>query len=323
MSSISSAPSSASIEQIFFSHAQESRDAIRVERAYIKMCGDHAAGLMLSQIVYWFKPNRNGEKRITITRDERDWLRKTREEWMDECCLTDRQADRCIALLVSKGFITKALFKYAGSPTMHLSLNLPEFLVAYYEEAGGAGNGFYANGEIQFTQTGKSYLSVTDTTKPEIVNESPTDSRGSGGKGKTKPELTPAELPFLKTAEDIQTICNKARHDLAELPPINQDLVAAARVLERAVRLDGIPADRLVPLAEFIYRNVFGIKNMGSIANWRVKWKNGKLPVVSQYEDYLLSLKLPPSRDPGPPPATYKHPGSKEYFDNIDYGESR
>jgi hypothetical protein len=53
-----------------------SRDVIDVKRAYIRVAGDMAAGVLLSQCVYWFLPARDGSSKLTIERDGKWWLAK-------------------------------------------------------------------------------------------------------------------------------------------------------------------------------------------------------------------------------------------------------
>jgi hypothetical protein len=86
-----------------------SRDVVTVKAVYIDMAdGDHAAGIFLSQLVYWYlKPDKNGRRRTRIYRDNNWWVAKSRDEWYEEIRLKPRQYDRvakkpmCVSSLVS------------------------------------------------------------------------------------------------------------------------------------------------------------------------------------------------------------------------------
>jgi hypothetical protein len=66
---------------------------------FAKLCGDHTAGLMLSQVFYWTKildttePNRDG------------WFYKTREEWHTELMLSRKEQETARRKLRNLGLI--------------------------------------------------------------------------------------------------------------------------------------------------------------------------------------------------------------------------
>ena len=61
-----------------------SRDTLEVKRTYIDMAGDLVAGVVLSQIVYWHLPSREGKARLQVEREGVLWLAKSRTDWWDE-----------------------------------------------------------------------------------------------------------------------------------------------------------------------------------------------------------------------------------------------
>lgn len=101
----------------------KSRDTIDVKRIYVNAAGDLVAGILFSQILYWFLPKGDGRQRVTINRDGRLWLAKKREDWWDECCISPKQYDRAIVILKSQGLVDTEVFKFAGSPTSHVTIN--------------------------------------------------------------------------------------------------------------------------------------------------------------------------------------------------------
>jgi hypothetical protein len=85
--------------------------------------GDHLAALMLSQIVYWYKPGKDGKAKINLYKRDQYWLAKSHKEWFEELRLTRFQSQRCLAKLKEKGLITTELMRFDGSPTVHIRLN--------------------------------------------------------------------------------------------------------------------------------------------------------------------------------------------------------
>ena len=61
-----------------------SRDTIDFKTIYVDMAGDLIAGLMLSQIIYWYLPAKDGSSKLRICRDNYYWIAKGREDWWDE-----------------------------------------------------------------------------------------------------------------------------------------------------------------------------------------------------------------------------------------------
>lgn len=130
---------------------RSSRDTIEVKRAYIDMAGDLVAGIVLSQIVYWHLPSRDGRTRLRVKRDGHLWLAKGRADWWDECRVSPKQADRALALLAERGLVEVRLFRFAGAPTKHVRI-VPEAFLRGWADHLGAGPG-------DFDQTAKSISS--------------------------------------------------------------------------------------------------------------------------------------------------------------------
>jgi hypothetical protein len=133
----------------FIRWEESSRDTIDVKRIYVHLAGDLVAGVLLSQIVFWFLPRKDGEEKLSVERDGRLWLAKSREAWWDECCVTPKQVDRCLAELEGRGLIWTSVFRFNGLPTKHVSLNWAELITQL------------AEGKNEFNQRVK-----TESTKP-------------------------------------------------------------------------------------------------------------------------------------------------------------
>lgn len=139
-----------SLNQKFINWEQASRDIIDVKRIYIDMAEDLVSGIMLSQIVYWFLPNRHGSSKTRINKDGEYWIAKTYDDWFQECRISRKQAMACIEHLVKLELIVTAVFHFGGRRMMHLRINPevfmekfsrlvnnlddPEYIKAYWNE---------------------------------------------------------------------------------------------------------------------------------------------------------------------------------------------
>lgn len=115
----------------FINSERASLDTIDVKRIYIDMAGDLAAGVLLSQIVYWHLPDKNGETKLKVERNGEYWLAKKREDWWNECRITPKQFDRAIKTLEERQMVKTEVFKYNGNPMKHVKLNRASFLAVY------------------------------------------------------------------------------------------------------------------------------------------------------------------------------------------------
>lgn len=101
-------------------------DAFRVKRAYIDAAGDLVAGILLGQLVYWFMPDHQGRRKVTLERDGDFWLAKGRGDWWDEIRISPKQYDRAIKILEDKGFVTLDRTHFQGKNLTHIRLNETE-----------------------------------------------------------------------------------------------------------------------------------------------------------------------------------------------------
>ena len=116
----------------FINQEKASRDTIDVKRAYILMAGDHAAGTLLSQIVFWHLPDQEGNpNKMRIKKNSEFWIAKKREDWWDEICMLPKQFDRAIKELENRQLVKTEVFRFNGSPTKHVRLNWEIFLPVY------------------------------------------------------------------------------------------------------------------------------------------------------------------------------------------------
>jgi hypothetical protein len=95
------------------------------------MAGDLVAGIMLSQIIYWNLPNKEGKSKLMVFKHGEYWLAKGREEWWDEIRISPKQVDRALKTLRDdKKIITTKLYRFNGHPRIHIKLNWNVFFNA-------------------------------------------------------------------------------------------------------------------------------------------------------------------------------------------------
>lgn len=110
----------------FWEWERRSRDTIDVKRCYIDIAGDLVAGILLSQIMYWFLPDKGGNPKLRVKDKEGvSCLAKNRDDWKKECRISARQYDRAIKILQEKGFIGvhNSMFNGKRTPLLNMYIN--------------------------------------------------------------------------------------------------------------------------------------------------------------------------------------------------------
>ena len=161
-------------------------EIVTIKGIYIDIVGDLVAGILLSQIIYWFTPNKEGRSKLRVKKDGYYWVAKKRSDWWKEIRITARQYDRAIQKLEDKQIVIKELYKFKGTPMHHIRLN-EEVLIAKINkelnpdfnksvkstlQKGKSGN--YQKGKVDLTE---SVNSLTETTT-KITTETTQKRRG-------------------------------------------------------------------------------------------------------------------------------------------------
>jgi hypothetical protein len=152
------------------------RDTIDFKKVYVDVADDLIAGLMLSQIIYWHLPTKDGNSKMKVKKDGFTWIAKAHADWYDEIRVTEWQAPRALKILEERGIIEKRLYKFDGSPTVHIRIIEDRFLELLSE---------LVNDQIPFEgktkiQSGERLDSLTKTTT-KITSENLKDSQPSAG----------------------------------------------------------------------------------------------------------------------------------------------
>ena len=80
------------------------------------------AALMLSQIYYWYRPDKSGKSKLRVFYYGKWWIAKSMVEWEKELGITPKQARRCLKLLCDRGILETIIVRFNGAPTTHCRL---------------------------------------------------------------------------------------------------------------------------------------------------------------------------------------------------------
>ncbi len=90
---------------------------------YVDITGDLIAGILLGQLVWWYLPNKQGQSKLRVKKDGKEWIAKKRNDWYEEVRISARQYDRASKKLAKLDLIETNLYKFNGVPTTHIRLN--------------------------------------------------------------------------------------------------------------------------------------------------------------------------------------------------------
>jgi len=103
----------------FIKWEQKSRDTIDVKKCYIDI-----AGVLLSQIIYWFLPSNNGGSKLRVKKDGKYCIAKNRNDWFNECRISPKQYDRAIKILKKNKLVSVSNGMFNAKRTPHIFLNI-------------------------------------------------------------------------------------------------------------------------------------------------------------------------------------------------------
>lgn len=104
---------------------------VNFEMTYVDMTGDLISGLLLSQIVYWFTPDKNGKSKLRVTYKGKKALAKSRNEWFEEIRITEKQYDKAIKRLEELKIVEVVNSMFNAKRTPFIMLNDDKFLELY------------------------------------------------------------------------------------------------------------------------------------------------------------------------------------------------
>lgn len=156
-------------------HELAAKETIVLRKIYVDITNDLIAGLLLSQLFYWYLPGQDGTTRAKVIKDGKRWIAKTREDWWSEVRISAKQFDRAKKILMDIGLIKTKTYKFNGNPTVHIWLNQEKLLELYNDEIG---KSLLPKGEEPNLPKGNNDIdqkgiSLTDTTTDTTTEKKP------------------------------------------------------------------------------------------------------------------------------------------------------
>jgi hypothetical protein len=112
-----------------FKKWQKKSYGVQYKPEYTDIVGGHIpTGVLLSQIVFWFLPNRKGEQKVTVRIGDRWWIAKTKDQWWLETRLQEKAFNAAVRKLVKLGIVIKKTYHFQNRPAIHISLVWERFL---------------------------------------------------------------------------------------------------------------------------------------------------------------------------------------------------
>jgi len=156
-------------------------------------------------------PNKTGESKLRIIKNDKEWIACHRYEWWERCRLSPKQADRAIGILTKAHLVEVVLHRFKGEVTPHIRLNWDAFLAHHQKTlARPSENPFLPKGKIEITQTSKSILTKRESPLTEITSETTTPS---------KPKRETHDYDDVPKPDRLDII--KAYADSLPVPPTN------------------------------------------------------------------------------------------------------
>ena len=84
--------------------------------------GDSNMATFLKQIVYWHLPNKKGQTKLTIIRDNEVWLAKKDTDWFGECGLSFKQIRKIKKEAIDQELIKINLWMFIGIKMTHFAI---------------------------------------------------------------------------------------------------------------------------------------------------------------------------------------------------------
>lgn len=139
-------------------HIHKISDTFSVRLIYVDICDDLVSGILLSQLVYWSVPDKEGKSKLRIKHDGHFWIAKRRTDWEEEIRISPKQYDRAIVHLQKLGFVTTKVFKFGASTMVHVRLLASNIEKAVYCQL----NRELPKGEFENSPKGKTGITERD-----------------------------------------------------------------------------------------------------------------------------------------------------------------
>lgn len=258
-----------------------SRDSIDFKKTYVDIAGDLNAGLMLSELLYWYLPSQGSDNnKLRVQRDGFQWVAVRRYQWWERTRLSPDQSDRALNILCGKGLVLKKRYKFAGEVTVHVRIIETAFLAAWEKVLNSPiVNPFLPKPEMELgkkakSKTVKKQKGIKDNTEI-LLTETPT--------------LITPEIPIEKPANAFILMKEAIRKAHEWTKPTDQEWGQIQKAASQLVKVDITPAD-IPSLYAFCRSESYGktftpLFLSGKASEWK---KQRPLQVVPETELVIL-----------------------------------
>lgn len=115
----------------FYKLEEFEKQQVNVKMVYIDITGDLIAGILLSQIIYWNLPSKEGKSKLKVNYKGRKGIAKGRNEWWDEIRITPKQYDRAIKILKELELVEVKNTMFNAKRTPVIMFNSDVFIKKY------------------------------------------------------------------------------------------------------------------------------------------------------------------------------------------------
>jgi hypothetical protein len=160
-----------------------SEKTIAVKKIYVAINGGNLTdGVMLSQIMYWLLPDKEGGVRAQVLKDGHYWIAKKYSDWLEECGVSERAARQSISRMVKSKILIKKIWKFDGTPVTHLRPNYNHIETLLMSDG---------SDRLCQVDVTENVTSITESTT-EITTEKEI-APSQNGKSTSSPEATPTK----------------------------------------------------------------------------------------------------------------------------------
>jgi len=134
----------------FLQQEEVGQEIISCKIIYVDMVNDLIAAILLSQIIYWHLPSKQGKSKLRVRKEGKYWLAKNRQDWYSEIRITPKQYDRAIKILEEKEIIEVKNSMFQAMRTPFIRIKEREFMKLYRKTIEQKQNAVLTKGENRY-----------------------------------------------------------------------------------------------------------------------------------------------------------------------------
>jgi hypothetical protein len=243
--------------------------------------GDLPAALLLSQLLWWHQPAKDGRPKLTYERDGHRWLIRKDNAWERDTCLTAKQVRRAKSVLVTAGLVECRPFRFHGAPTSAWRPVFPALQAAHPENPDlyrEGQNGSVPGGTVGFVPGGVNGFDPSGTNPSSSITT------------REQPLEQPSPL-----SGDVERLCALLA-DLVEANGSKRPTVTDTwrKECERMLRIDERTPEQVERAIRWCQGNPFWRANVMAMPKLREKYDQLRLAAQREREQQVGNGGHPP-----------------------------